>query len=151
MNLFTKMIRKFFLIKEIVSKEGEVHFRRYRVLITPWFDIYLHHILKSDQDKDMHDHPFSFKSLILSGAYQEICERHPDFSKLEIKEYLMGDVVSHCGEDIHKISLLTDSVWTLVFASKHYRMWGYRFNKDKHWIDFDTYRRLKNKKDNYAK
>lgn len=144
MNLFTKMIRKIFLVKEIESQTGEVHFRRYRLLNTPWFEIYIHHIMKSDEDDDMHDHPFSFKSLILSGAYRELCKLYPNFDVLITNEYNVGDVISHCGEDIHKITLLTKEVWTLVIASKRYRMWGYRFNKDNHWIDFDTYRRIKN-------
>lgn len=51
------IIRKFFLVKEIISKEGEVHFRRYRLLATPWFNIYIHNIRRSDEDIHMHDHP----------------------------------------------------------------------------------------------
>lgn len=72
MNWLIKIIRFLFLVKEIKSRYGHVHFRRYRLLSTPWFSIYIHHILKSDEDKDPHDHPFNFSSLILSGAYQEM-------------------------------------------------------------------------------
>lgn len=72
MKLLSKLINSLLLVKEIKSKQGEVHFRRYRLLQTPWFAIYIHHILISDQDKDMHDHPWNFTSVILEGAYREV-------------------------------------------------------------------------------
>ena len=38
------------LIKEIKSKSGEVHFRRWEILKTRWGSIWLHAIYKADQD-----------------------------------------------------------------------------------------------------
>lgn len=122
-----KLIRKLFLIKEIISKDGIVHFRRYRVLSTPWFNIYIHNILQSDRDEDMHDHPFDFKSVILKGSYTEKFCRAPNFDQVETCTYYPGDVVEHKAEDCHKITLnsLFQSVWTLVFTSGRNREWGY--------------------------
>jgi hypothetical protein len=42
------------------------------VLQTPWFEVRLHHILRSDDDRALHDHPFSFTSLLLTGGYREV-------------------------------------------------------------------------------
>ncbi len=39
-----------FLVKEIKSKAGELHFRRWRLLQLPFFAIYIHGIYKSDED-----------------------------------------------------------------------------------------------------
>src|SRR5579859_1618768 len=36
--------------------------------------IYLHHFLSSDHDKSLHDHPWSFASLILWPGYREIAD-----------------------------------------------------------------------------
>ena len=70
-----EVIRTFFLAKEIISKDGVVHFRRYRLLSTPWFNIYIHNILRSDEDAHFHDHPWGFFSFILNctkGGYTRI-------------------------------------------------------------------------------
>ena len=61
----------FKLVKEIRSKKGELHFKRWRILSTPWFNIFLHFINRADEDKDLHDHPWSFWSIILKGGYIE--------------------------------------------------------------------------------
>lgn len=46
-----------FLIKEIKSKTGDLHFRRWRIIETPWFSIYVHGIYKADEEAHLHDHP----------------------------------------------------------------------------------------------
>lgn len=143
MNLLFRIIRKLFLVKEIVSKYGQVHFRRYRLLQTPWFAIYIHQILKSDEDADMHDHPWNFTSFILDGSYTEVCKIAPDFVSTYFAIYNVGDVVKHKSEDAHKIAIQTPEVWTLVFTSGRTRDWGYRL-KYGSWIGHKKYRILKN-------
>ena len=63
------------LIKEIKSKSGEVHFRRWEILKTRCGSIWLHAIYKADQDKHLHNHPWDFKSLVLKGSYLEQTEK----------------------------------------------------------------------------
>ncbi|CAB4203506.1 hypothetical protein UFOVP1382_122 [uncultured Caudovirales phage] len=38
---------------------------------TRWFTVRLHHIQRPDADVELHDHPWSFFSLILKGWYEE--------------------------------------------------------------------------------
>ncbi len=147
--MFEEFIRKHFLIKEIVSKEGVVHFRRYRLLATPWFNIYIHNILHSDEDKHGHDHPWHFMSIILRGEYLEQWFRFSEDWKyragyaFHINRRSPRSVIRHHAEDFHKITLLTPSVWTLVFTSGRARsLWG--FQTENGWIDFMEYRKLKN-------
>ena len=124
------------LIKEIKSKNGEVHFRRWEILKTRWGSIWLHAIYKADQDKHLHNHPWDFKSLVLKGSYLEqtekgIIKQHP------------GKFNSRNGESYHKIlELLSPVVYTLFFVSPIKREWGY--NVDGKFIDHITYRELKN-------
>ena len=136
------MIKEFFLVKEIVSKEGEVHFRRYRLLSTPWFNIYLHEIRRSDEDAHRHDHPWSFRSLILKGSYSEEVSYHHAYHRIvRSHTYVEGQLVQHDARDAHRLTLKTPVVWTLVLTSGRERVWGYQTKQG--WIDFKTYRQLK--------
>lgn len=142
MKYLSKLIRKFLLVKEIISKYGQVHFRRYRLIETPWFAVYVHQICKSDEDTDPHDHPWGFSSVILEGAYQESCWYAPHFDSMQIQTYYTGDVIEHKAEDAHKLRLLSTEVWTLVFTSGRERYWGYQTKNG--WIGHKEYRQLKN-------
>jgi len=62
--------------KEIISKDGVLHFRRWKIILTPWFAIYIHAIYKADEDKHLHNHPWNFWSFVLKGSYTE---RLPNF------------------------------------------------------------------------
>lgn len=135
--------RKLFLVKEIVSRQGEIHFRRYRVIQTPWFAVYVHQICQSDLDKDMHDHPWNYTSLILKGIYREASRLFPYFDETRNTINSSCDLVSHRAEDAHQLTLLTPEVWTLVFTSGRNRVWGYRLS-DNSWMDHKTYRKRKN-------
>lgn len=135
------MFKNLFLVKEIVSKEGKVHFRRYRLLSTPWFSLYLHQICRSDEDVDMHDHPWDFESMILSGSYAEFSKYPPEFDDVEYNKFYAGDCIKHNAEDAHRIYLLSPEVWTLVFTSGRNREWGYQTSEG--WINHEEYRRRK--------
>lgn len=50
---------------------GSLYMRRWRFISTPWFGVRLHHIVRSDNDRELHDHPFTFLSFILAGGYFE--------------------------------------------------------------------------------
>lgn len=130
------------LVKEIVSKTGELHFRRYLLFKTPWFTIYLHRICKSDEDIHMHDHPWDFESMILSGSYAEFSKYPPNFDEVQYNKYYAGDVIKHKASDAHKIMLLTREVWTLVCVTGKKQPWGYQTSEG--WIDHEKYRKLKN-------
>jgi hypothetical protein len=148
--LYSKeIIRKLFLTKEIVSKEGVVHFRRYRLLSTPWFNIYIHNILHSDEDRDPHDHPWHFISIILWGSYKEYWMPANDNymywmgRSLRAVTHKIGSVIIHNAKDFHQIKLVSPSVWTLVFTWGKRPSWGFQ-TRDRRWVDFKEYRQLKN-------
>jgi hypothetical protein len=138
-----KVIRFLFLIKEIVSKEGEVHFRRYRLPSPiPHVKFYIHHILISDYDDYFHDHPWHFRSRLLKGSYREQASYHPDHAYIYSREYHKGDVIKHHAQDAHKITLTSPDVWTFVVVWGIPRYWGYQTEAG--WIGHQEYRQLKN-------
>lgn len=151
MDFLIKIIRKLFLVKEIISKEGVVHFKRYRLLETPWFSVYIHNILASDEDRDPHDHPWGFAALMFWGSYlEEWLGAYEDklyWSGKPLRKSVrkIGSLYSHIAKDFHKITLLSPSVWTLVVAGPRTRKgWGYQTRSG--WINFKAYRELKNER-----
>lgn len=64
--------------REIKGPDGSVYLRRYRIF--GWLpgdapkrcSLYLHHFVRSDEDRELHNHPWAWAvSLILAGGYQE--------------------------------------------------------------------------------
>lgn len=86
----------------------------------PWFGVRLHHILRSDDDRALHDHPWDFVSIILWGAYYEVLpdERGPQFRRWMIR---------HKAEDLHRL-VLHRPAWTLVFTGPKRKSWGFLFD-----------------------
>lgn len=144
--------KKLFLIKEIKSQLGELHFQRYRIIETKWFNIYVHYIAKSDEDKHMHDHPWDFISIILWGGYAEILKKvwwktTNEIEKIEynVKTYKPISIIHRPANDFHQITLLKPT-FTLVFTGPRKRTWGYLTVSDwtgYKWIDNVTYRNMK--------
>lgn len=143
-----EVIRSLFLVKEIISKDGLVHFRRWRILATPWFNIYIHNILRSDEEAHPHDHPWNFLSFILKGGYSEEWLPFYEDTAFASGEPMIksvrrpGTFVYHDAKDFHKLTLLKNSAWTLVFTfGKRRPTWG--FQTEQGWIEHKAYRELK--------
>lgn len=55
----------------ITGQDGTPYLIRLTIVGTPWFALMHHTFLRSDADRCLHDHPWPFVSLILSGGYYE--------------------------------------------------------------------------------
>jgi hypothetical protein len=91
-----------------------------------------HHILVSDADPHMHDHPWDFDTLILDGSYTEHTATgstvHPEGTRLH------RDAI-----DAHRLDV-DAPVWTHVTTSPFLRTWG--FHTPDGWVDWRTYKGL---------
>jgi hypothetical protein len=98
--------------------------------------IYFHHIIRSDYDRAMHDHPWPFTSLILWGGYLEHQEAYERAGALGWYSWKTrrrpGNIVRHKATDLHRLEL-TRPAWTLVFTGEREREWGFR-TPDKGWV-----------------
>lgn len=102
----------------------QTYLKRWILLRTPWFGIFLHKMTGPDSRETLHDHPWNFISLVLRGGY---VERRLDPVTLEINE---ARIVSRWNKvrayEAHSIrSLLREPTWTLVFVGRRIRNWGY--------------------------
>lgn len=110
---------------------GEAYLDRIRIIETPYFNIFYHKILRSDWDRALHDHPWSFLSIILSGGYTE---HTPDGQKF----FPAGSVVKHRGSDLHRLELEKGKVArTLVLTGPKYKAWG--FQAEDGWVHNEQY------------
>jgi len=99
-----------------IGYEGDLYLDRLVLLRTPWFQVLLHRIYRPDRQRDLHDHPWDFLSLILCGAY---VENTPD----GLRERWWWNWKR--AEDRHSIRAVNRSpVWTLVFCGRKRRTWG---------------------------
>jgi hypothetical protein len=133
----------FSLVKEIRSKSNQLHFRRWSLLKTPWFNLYLHKIYKSDEDKHPHNHPWRwFYSVILWGSYTEcLCDYLDEYSQTITAKRGFLSVAKRDWSQFHKIQL-DRPVLTLVVTSPDWEPWGYLVRRQ--YIGFKEYRRRKN-------
>jgi len=127
----------------IYDEDGDPYLVRYRLIWTPWAKLYLHHILRSDGDRHLHDHPFDFWSLIIWNGYWEVI---PDrefgtWSKMRLAIWL----VRKKAEELHRLELFGNKpTWTLVWAGRKRRDWG--FKTEDGWIHWQCYQQWKQDK-----
>lgn len=126
------------LVKEIKSKTGVTHFRRWVLFKSKLFSIYIHGIYQEDQDKYLHNHPWNIWTVILYGSYIEELSN----GLLNTRKFLSTGF--HKRNSYHKIKeLVSNKVFSLAITwGKHDDNWGYLF-EGKH-ITNTNFRKYKN-------
>lgn len=128
---------------------GKVHPYMRRWWVIPrnrFFNIYLHNILRDDDDRALHDHPWVSCSVILRGGY---LEHHPGGV---VKRRQPGRITFRRATQAHRLELFesgsfwaTDegripikkSAWTLFITGPKIREWGFHCPKGwRHWEEF---------------
>lgn len=125
-------------IVKTINGEQVLYLRRWHLLRTPWFKLYLHRFTAPDMDRDPHDHPWNSYILMLTGKYMEYLykpgEKHP------YKQVLRSGPSFRrmtC-KTIHKVvELVTPVVWTLFLCTKKRRDWG--FHTPTGWVYWRDY------------
>jgi hypothetical protein len=106
--------------EELTCQTG-VYVRRWYVE-TPFFSVRLHHWLHSDDDRNLHDHPWWFVSFVLSGGYIDVTETKA--------EYLhAGDIRYRPAFHQHSVQVDDGGAWTLLVTGPKIRKWGFQVGK----------------------
>ena len=85
------------------------------------FSIRLHHIRRADQDRDMHDHPWNARTVILRGYYIETRE-----NGLAVKRS-QGDTATLRFGEFHRIDYVPPGgVATLFITWRYQGTWGFK-------------------------
>lgn len=99
------------------TPDGNIYMRRFVLLETPWTRIYVHNLCSSDPDPELHDHPWSFVSIILKGGYTE-------HTPLGVFERKAGQIIFRQAGSPHHLEL-SESAWTMIITGKVVREWGF--------------------------
>lgn len=95
-----------------------------------YFNIYLHHFLRSDDDRALHDHPWWNLSIILKGQYLEHVP-----GKVKLRKRFQ--IVLRKPTATHRIELISGPVWTLFLTGPRVREWGFHCPQGwRHWKIF---------------
>lgn len=95
-----------------------------------FFNIYLHHFLRSDDDRALHDHPWWNLSILLRGQYREHTQNR-------VKLRRAGYMVLRRATCAHRIELIDGPVWTLFLTGPKIRSWGFHCPHGwRHWREF---------------
>jgi hypothetical protein len=105
---------------------------RYRLLDTPWGSLNVHHFLRGDEDRELHDHPFAFATLILKGGYLE----ELPYPRMRVIRW-PGSILFRPAKWTHRVDLLGSGAWTLIAMTKKQREWG--FHTAGGWMPFREY------------
>ncbi|GAC70798.1 hypothetical protein [Gordonia soli] len=121
---------------QVIGGTDNPYLRRwYLIPRNPVLNVYLHQFLRSDDDRALHDHPWPFVSLILSGEYDEITEQGTihrgrgsiAFRRAEwrhrvqlTEELTTGDLGNGGGPVVRLLPC-----WTLIVTGRRSREWGF--------------------------
>lgn len=96
------------------------------------FSVRVHHICLPDHDRDLHDHPFNYRTIVLRGWYVE----ENIFGDLTARP--QGMTVSATANTFHRITDVSPGgVWTLFIMGRRINPWGFLVGGRKvHWRDY---------------
>jgi hypothetical protein len=128
-----------------VVLNGDLYLRRLNVAQIPYVGAkMIHWIHRPDPQRDLHDHPVSFVSLVVRGGYTEeradgatwrrrlLCGFRP-----ERRTYEAGQINYVRATDCHRIVSVLPNTLTLVLAGPKVREWG--FHTRRGWIHWKEY------------
>ena len=101
----------------------------------PIFNIYLHHFMRSDEDRALHDHPWINLSIILEGEYTEHTIDAGGVCHAVIRK--AGQWKLRGARSAHRIELHNGPCWTLFITGPKIRTWGFHCPQGwRRWQDF---------------
>jgi hypothetical protein len=123
--------------------DDELYLSRLNIIKTPWFSIKLHWIHRPDPDRDLHDHPWWFVSLVLSGGYEEYESKDPTSQPGKLKNINWFNYKNKT--TAHRISKIKPNTITLILAGRKDREkdWGFYDETTLEFTHWRTYEEQK--------
>lgn len=111
----------------VIGPPNDAYLERWWVIPrNRWFNVYLHHFRRSDDDRALHDHPWVNCSILLTGCYLEYCNGQPVKKRRAWRPWAPWRLVFRLPTSAHRIELIDGSdVWTLFITGPRVRVWGF--------------------------
>lgn len=120
-----------------IGRTGDTYMRRwFLVPRNRWFNVYHHELLRDDDDRALHDHPWWSISLCLSGWMTEVLDDEGNHC------YRVGPGVVRFRRAAlaHRLELNSDHCRTLFITGPRIREWGFHCPQGwRHWKEFTGY------------
>jgi hypothetical protein len=98
----------------------------------PWcpFSVRIHHICRPDHGRDLHDHPWNARTIVLRGYYGEwrlsAVQADRDLGLHEWQLRDTGDTAKLRYGEFHRISdVCPGGAWTLFITGRYQGTWGF--------------------------
>lgn len=92
----------------------------------------LHRFYPNTSDRDTHDHPWWFITIVLQGGYDDV------HLTGKVDKLRRGSVRFRSAHHAHKTYAGPNGCWTLILSPKASRSWGFFPNRGK-WIPWQKY------------
>lgn len=109
-------------------------------------NVYLHKIIRSDDDRALHDHPWASLSLVLHGQMGELYRFEPPAEherwRTYYRELETGSIVLRRAAFAHRLLVFRDddAAWTLFITGPKTREWGFLCPAGwRHWKIFTAH------------
>ncbi len=125
----------------IPCRDGVPYLFRRRLIQTPWFGVYLHDIFEPDADRDPHNHPWTFISIVLRGSYTEALHPIPWVVPTLSREqtWRRWSVHRMTRASAHRITYAEPGLKTLIVTGRRRANWG--FFTDLGFVKWQDYER----------
>lgn len=123
----------------IKNHKGEPYLVRLTLFTCPWFSIKLHVILRDDDDRALHDHPWPFVTIIMVNGYYEETKLSGGTSRVRYRA--PWTIHYRKAQYTHRVELTDPSrpAVTFVITGRKTRKWGFHCPEGwTYWRDFDT-------------
>lgn len=108
----------------VIGQPGDDYMRRWHVWKrNPALNVYLHHFLRSDDDRALHDHPWWNVSFLLHGSYIEHTIAPGGVNRRT--QYQAGDLKFRRAKAAHRVELNAGECWSLFLTGPRIRDWGF--------------------------
>lgn len=128
----------------IIGGEADPYMRRWwLVRRNRLANVYLHNMLRDDDDRALHDHPWPNVSIILRGGYTEIVPAFPlhwerGDRRTNAISRRAGEVIVRGARSPHRLALIDgEPCWSLFLTGPRLRAWGFWCEHGwRHWREF---------------
>jgi hypothetical protein len=106
----------------------------------------LHFFARGDDDEALHDHPWHFRTTILTGGYEEhlppldwdaASGLGPAWNRRKMLR-TSTQTIAHAATDLHCVGRILPGTWTLVRTERRIRDWGFH-PPGKPWVPYRQY------------
>lgn len=105
--------------RKVIGGDANPLLIRWILVRVPFLGIYLHKLCRSDHERALHDHPWSFVSVVLRGGYHEITASGKRWRGV-------GSIAYRPATWRHRVVIApARPAWTLVFVGPRSRNWGF--------------------------